>query len=128
MNVRIREMTRNDTDFYTYFGPVFGNRDIARQVGLHAYDDANKTWIAAFDGDRLVGWLSIRGSLVSDCFVVESHRRMGVFATLLNHTVSRHGNALRAVCTKASRSTFSNAGFIVTKVSKNFSWMEMRHA
>ncbi len=124
MSVRIRDMSRADKDFYKHFGPVFGSRNIARQVGVHPYDDDDKLWITAFDGRRLVGWMSVRGRLVSDCFVVESHRKKGLFATLLKHAVASHGGRLRAVCTKASAPAFAKAGFKKTKASKNFVWME----
>jgi GNAT superfamily N-acetyltransferase len=128
MSIRIREMTRADKDFYTHFGPVFGNRIVASQVGVHPYDDRDKVWIAAFEGRRLVGWLSTRGRLVSDCFVLESHRTKGVFATLLKHAIDKYGGKLRAVCTKASVKSFSKAGFKGKKSSKNFVWMEQADA
>lgn len=128
MSIRIREMTRSHKDFYKHFGPVFGSREIAKQVGVHAYDDEDKIWIAATDGSRLVGWLSVRGRLVSDCYVVESHRKKGVFSMLLKHAVTQHGGKLRAVCTKASVPAFSAAGFKKTKASKNFVWMEQADA
>jgi hypothetical protein len=128
MSVRIRCMSRVDKDFYTHFGPVFGSREIAKQVGVHPYDDHDKLWIAAFDGKRLVGWMSVRGRLVSDCFVIEPHRKKGLFAALLKHAVARHGGRLRAVCTNASATAFAKAGFKKTKASKNFVWMEQQDA
>ncbi|NBZ96441.1 MAG: GNAT family N-acetyltransferase [Proteobacteria bacterium] len=128
MTIRIRNMNRSDKDFYRHFGPVFGSRDVAKQVGVHPYDDEDKNWIAAFDGKRMVGWVSVRGRLVSDCFVVESYRKKGLFAALLKQAVAIHGGRLRAVCTKSSAPAFSKAGFKKTKSSKNFVWMEQSDA
>ncbi len=128
MKIRICDMTRNDKDFYMHFGPVFGSRDVAKQVGVHPYDDEDKSWIAAFDGKLMVGWMSVRGRLVSDCFVIEAYRKKGLFADLLKHCVAVHGGRLRAVCTKSSAPAFAKAGFKKTKSSKNFVWMEQADA
>jgi hypothetical protein len=126
--ISIKEMSRKDKNFYQHFGPVFGSREIAKQVGVHPYDDHDKTWVAAFDGPSLVGWMSVRGRLVSDCFVLEQYRNKGLFASLLTHAVKAHGGRLRAVCTKASVAAFAAAGFKKTKTSKNFVWMEQPDA
>lgn len=124
----IRKMTRDDARFYEYFGPVFGSRQIAKEVGIHCYDDDDKTWFAAFRGRSLIGWLSVRGNLVSDCYVVPEHRGQHIFDGLLSSAISWHKGPLRAVCTAASVPAFKKAGFLATRKTKNFTAMERKNA
>ena len=53
--IRIERLSRGNKRFYALFGPVFGSRAIAKEVGISAYDDENKVWLAAFVGDVMVG-------------------------------------------------------------------------
>lgn len=82
----------------------------------------------AFDGDRLIGWLSVRGRLVSDCYVISSERNAGVFDLMLEYTVRNMGGGLWANCTAASVRGFEKAGFVKVSATKNFTKMEQSHA
>lgn len=109
-------------------GPIFGSRHVAREVGINCYDDDDKEWVMAFDEHKLIGWLSIRGRLVSDCYVVPKYRYDGVFDSLLAYTLKTNGGSLWANCTPASVRAFEKAGFIATKKTKNFTKMEQKNA
>lgn len=109
-------------------GPIFGSRTVAREVGIHCYDDDDKEWVMAFDDGKLVAWLSIRGRLVSDCYVIPSRRIVGIFTKLLRHTLIIHGGGLWANCTAASVPAFKSAGFVEVSKTKNFTKMEQSHA
>jgi GNAT superfamily N-acetyltransferase len=126
--IRIESLNRKNKRFYGLFGPVFGSRAIAKQVGIPAYDDADKVWLAAFSGDVMVGWLSVRGRVVSDCYVTEEHRNLGVLSKLLATAIASFDSPLRATCTAASVGVFRKAGFKVVRRTKNFTVMELHNA
>ena len=126
--IRIERLRRGSNRFSLLLGPVFGSRQIAEEVGVNAYDDADKEWLAAFDGKSMVGWLSVRGRVVSDCYVIPGSRSRGVLGKLLTEAVASFGLPLRATCTAASVSVFSKAGFKAIRKTKNFTVMELRHA
>jgi hypothetical protein len=125
--VFVEELNKNRPDFYSLMGPFFGSRSVAKEIGIHVYDDSNKRWFAAFDGE-LVGFASYRNGLVSDCYVLPNHRNAGVFACILASLCLLTNGNLRAMCTQASKKAFFNAGFVQVKTTKNFTLMEMKRA
>jgi hypothetical protein len=126
--IRIERLQRGSKRFYALLGPVFGSRQIAKEVGINAYDDADKEWLAAFDGESMVGWLSVRGRVVSDCYVTPENRNRGVLCKLLAEAVASFDAPLRATCTAASVGVFRKAGFKAVRKTKNFTVMELRNA
>lgn len=127
-HICIRSVERASGDFYRLFGPVFGSRQIAKEVGIHAYDDADKHWVGAFSDGVMVGWLSVRQGIVSDCYVLKEYRRNGVLSRLLTFAISRFGNRLRATCTADSVKVFRKAGFVEVRKTVNFTVMRMSDA
>jgi GNAT superfamily N-acetyltransferase len=127
-SIRVREIPRSGKAFYVLFGPVFGSRKIAKEVGVHAYDDEDKQWVSAFDGGKMVGWCSVRGRVISDCYVMPEYRSRGVFAKLLSHVVRAYPTPLRATCTNASLGVFRKAGFKPVRKTTNYTVMELGDA
>lgn len=125
--VFVEKMQRNRSDFYSLMGPYFGSRAVAKEVGIHLYDDADKIWFGAFDGE-LIGFASVRKGVVSDCYVVPHRRNQGVFKTILASVLLLTGKNLKATCTHASQKAFLNAGFAEVKRTSNFTWMELNRA
>lgn len=126
--IRIARLHRGSKRFYALLGPVFGSRQIAKEVGITAYDDADKEWLAAFDGEQLIGWLSVRRRVVSDCYVTADNRNRGVLSRLLSTAIASFDGPLRAACTAASVGVFRKAGFKAVRKTKNFTVMELRNA
>jgi GNAT superfamily N-acetyltransferase len=126
--IRIELLPRGTKRFYALLGPVFGSRAVAREVGIHPYDDADKAWFGAFRGEHLVGWLSVRGRIVSDCYVVEEHRGRGVLTRLLATALEKFAAPLRATCTRASVGVFKKAGFVPVRKTTNFIVMVLLNA
>ena len=127
-HICIRSVDRDSSDFYRLFGPVFGSRQIAKEVGIHAYDDTDKHWIGAFSDGVMIGWLSIRQGVVSDCYVLKECRRNGILSKLLTFATSRFGNRLRATCTAGSVNVFRKAGLVEVRKTVNFTVMRMGDA
>lgn len=121
------EINRNQPDFYTRMGPFFGSRAVAKEIGIHVYDDADKRWFMAFDAG-VIGFASVRNGLVSDCYVLPEKRNQGVFKCILSSLMILAPGALRANCTNASKKAFANAGFAEVRRTKNFTWMEYKNA
>ena len=117
--LEVKSLSRDSKDFYRLMGPVFGSRGIAREVGIHIYDDADKEWIVAFDDLIFAGFASIRGSLITDCYVRPEFRNAGVFTEILKR-VMLDPKASSANCTAASLPAFLNAGFKIVSETKNF--------
>jgi hypothetical protein len=126
--VFVAEINRCQPDFYTRMGVFFGSRQVASEVGIHLYDDADKRWFGAFDGDSLIGFASVRKCLVSDCYVIPSRRNQGVFALILQSVQIFEPGYLKANCTHSSKKAFFNSGFVPVRATKNFTFMEFRNA
>ena len=126
--VFLEEISQLRPDFYSLMGWFFGSRQVAKETGINIYDDAEKRWFVAFKDGRIIGFASIKGRLVSDCYVVPSQRNIGVFSEILTMLKNSTIGPLFANCTKASRKAFENAGFVVKRQTKNFTYMELDRA
>lgn len=125
MNVQILSLSRENKDFYRLMGPYFGSRHVAAEVGIHIYDDDDKEWFAAYVCGALVGFASLRGNVVSDCYVKPAWRRDGIFSKLLTRILLAKPADLKANCTPASLGTFLALGFTVKSKTKNFTRVEL---
>lgn len=126
--VFMEEISRLRPDFYSLMGLFFGSRQVAKEVGINIYDDAGKRWFVAIENGKVIGFASLKGRLVSDCYVVPSKRNAGVFRGILTMLEISTSGPLAANCTQASRKAFSNAGFVEKRKTKNFIYMELCRA
>ena len=124
----MEEVSRTRNDFYSLMGPFFGSREVAKEVGINIYDDSDKRWFMAFEEDQIIGFASLKGRLVSDCYVLKNKRNQGVFRGILTMLEISTKGPLSANCTNASKKAFANAGFVEKKKSKNFTYMEIYRA
>jgi len=124
MRWQIRVMSNDNPAFYRLLGPLMGSRKVEKEVGIRMYDDADKFWYTAWSEDVFVGVASVRGRVVSDCYVKPQHRSMGALTAILGSIVSDHPCGLKAVCTSMSRGVFERAGFNQVAKTKNFYKME----
>lgn len=125
MNLQILSLSRDRKDFYRLMGPYFGSREVAKEVGIHIYDDEDKEWFAAYDDGALIGFASLRSCVVSDCYVRPAWRRNGALYKLLSRILIAKPYGLKANCTPASLGTFLSLGFEVKSSSKNFTKVEL---
>lgn len=123
----VEETNKNRPDFYQLMGKFFGSRKVAAEVGINIYDDDDKRWFVAFDG-QLVGFASLRKNLISDCYVLPEYRNKGIFTCILRSIQVLSKDKLKANCTIASKKAFKNAGFIELRSTKNFTFMEYKSA
>jgi len=124
MSVQILSLSRENKDFYRLMGPFFGSRSAAKEIGIHIYDDEDKEWFAAYDGFVLIGFASLRRSVVSDCYVRPTRRGEGVFSEILSRILLAVPVGLKANCTPASLGVFVSKGFTVVSSTKNFTRVE----
>jgi hypothetical protein len=125
--VFVEKIDRNKFDFYLLLGPYFGSRKVAKEVGIHTYDDYEKVWFVAFD-QGLIGFASLKKNVVSDCYVLPECRNQGVFSVILSSLLLLSNGNLKATCTQSSKKAFANAGFVETKKTANFTFMELNRA
>jgi GNAT superfamily N-acetyltransferase len=125
----LRRLEQNDPSFYPIMGPIFGSRLIAREVGINIYDDDDKQWFIAEEqaGMFMAGCISVRGGLVSDCYVYPRCRRQGALRALLTFATLEPRN-YRANCTAMSLGAFLEQGFKPVRVTKNFTYVEKKNA
>lgn len=126
MSVQIQRLSRENSNFYSMMGPFFGSRKVAADVGIHIYDDSNKAWFAAISGGRLIGFASLRCSVISDCYVIPAFRFRGVFSSILSQILLAHDACLKANCTQASLGVFLAHGFVEKSRTKNFTRVEWK--
>lgn len=51
----ITEVTNETPGFYNDLGPIFGSREIEKELGGKVYDDPGRTWFVAKAGDKVAG-------------------------------------------------------------------------
>ena len=124
----IKKITRKTAGFYEVLGPLFGSRKVAKEVGINLYDDEDKTWYVVSYGSLFAGCCSLRGRVVSDCYVDEKHRKQGVFRAMLISLLLDTTGRLRANCTEGSLPTFISQGFKQVSATKNFTLVELDRA
>ena len=123
--MQLTTLKRGDPDFYQLLGSIFGSREFEKEVGIRAYDDIGKVWFCALDHNVVIGLASIRGTVVSDCYVLPEWRGKGVFTEVLDRLLKKTQGPLKAMCTQASNPSFLRAGFIEISATKNFTKMEL---
>lgn len=124
----MEEISRTKADFYSLMGCFFGSREVAKEVGINIYDDLEKRWFVAFEESRIIGFASVKGQVISDCYVLPSKRNNGVFRGILTMLEISTKGYLCANCTNASKKAFVNAGFTEKRKTKNFTYMEIDRA
>lgn len=125
MHWQIRVMSNDNPAFYRLLGPLMGSRNVEKEVGIRMYDDADKYWYTAWHGDIFAGVASIRGRVVSDCYVKPQYRCKGALTAMLSSIVKDNTTGLKATCTSMSRGVFERAGFKLVAKTKNFYKMEL---
>jgi hypothetical protein len=105
-----------------------GSRQVEKEVGIRLYDDDDKEWYTAWSDGVFAGVASVRGGVVSDCYVKPAYRCNGALTALLSSIIADSGHGLKASCTKMSAGVFSKAGFVEVKRTKNFVMMELKDA
>ncbi|MNQ24553.1 hypothetical protein D3C85_377490 [compost metagenome] len=120
MPPQIRIMSNVHPDFYRIMGKWFGSRQAQKEIGYPIFDDADKDWYLAFDSGALVGFASLQGSVISDCYVLPQHRRRWVLMELLARIMIDADLPARASCTSMSLGAFLKLGFVEVSKSKNY--------
>lgn len=124
--LEVKHLSRNAHDFYRIMGPVFGSRAISKEIGIHVYDDPDKQWAIAIHDGCVVGFASVRGSVITDCYVMPKFRLKGIFSKILAF-ILKNSIGSTANCTDASLPAFLKVGFEIVSKTKNFTKVK-RHA
>lgn len=125
--MKIVKISREDSNFYSLLGCVFGSREIAKEVGINVYDDADKQFYLMIDNEILAGLISVKKRIISDCYTYQKYRKQGILDSLIKHVISDKKSYL-ATCTNMSKNVFYKNGFKVKTITKNFTRMELNNA
>lgn len=126
--VFIKQFDKKTENFYQILGPFFGNRLMAKEVGIQPFDDDEKKWFVSMIGNDAIGVASLHGIIVCDCWVFPEYRNQGVFSSLVDFLIRNSTGNLRANCTKMSYPIFAKFGFNEIKKTKNYTLMELCRA
>lgn len=78
-------MTNKEEGFYCYMGPFFGSRKVAKELGMPLWDDEDRTWIIAFENDKVIGFCSFvkhksqNKATLKSGYVIEEYRNQGIY-------------------------------------------------
>lgn len=115
----LRQLTREDRDFYGILGWFFGSRLVARDLGMPVFDDDNRVWVVAMHEGRPVACSSIeiKGSraAIKSAWVRPEHRSNGIYSRMLLERLKIAEKAsvkvITATATEASRKALVKCGF-----------------
>jgi GNAT superfamily N-acetyltransferase len=116
----IRELTNTSPEFYPLIGPFLARRDIVAELGGHLWDDDDKTWFVAIQGDReVIGFCAARSApggktTFQSAYVLPPHRRHGVYRRLWKARRKRFPGPAQATCTASALGMFTAQGWTVT--------------
>ena len=106
----IRKITREDSDFYSVMGPVFGSRDIERASHDRFYDDPGKIWYVSENAVASTLHHTIRNFYAKN--IVSA-------LPLIKGMMAEHGK-LVGIVPRKHLEAFRECGFFVKEHSKNF--------
>lgn len=115
--MQIVVLTNKDRRFYQLIGPFLARREIEKETGYKLYDDDDKEWFVAIDGDTAIGFCyrqeRPKGSYqIGSCYVVEEYRSKGVFKKLLAQAMQNiEGNVYLTTKNPALRQLLLSSGF-----------------
>lgn len=131
--MRVLAITNKDPRFYPLLGPFLASRSVYRELRLLLWNDDNKQWWLAVDGDdRVLGFCAavVRGAVATLCsaYVIPKKRRQGVyrdlFAARLHYLRGCGVRTVRATCTELSRPHLLAEGFSAVGKSGRYTKME----
>jgi GNAT superfamily N-acetyltransferase len=128
-NLKIKQLTNQDDEFYNTLGPYLSRRDIVAEIGAPIWDDDGKEWFVARVGRKVAGFAALKTvgkhrSLVS-AYVLPDFRRRGIYRELVVARLAHVDNGpLKAVATEASVPTLKWAGLKATGARGKFTVME----
>jgi|GEM_PF-1461897 len=120
-----------DPDFYLRFGALFASRAIRKELdGYPLSNEPDWTWVTALEGNTITGFLAIepkaQGLHIHAVYVMEEHRKQGVFRELVRRAVKFAGNRSITVTTRDCLvPVYVSHGFKETG-KKGKAWVNMR--
>ena len=109
---KIVGMTNCDPGFYILMGPVFGSRDIERQIKDRIYDDADKTWYLLTEKKRVLALVSLVGTKVKNLY--------GQNQDQISQLLQELPDGVSGIVPAMYRSGYEQTGFTVKSHSENF--------
>ena len=61
-------MTNQNKEFYKYMGKIFGSRSIEKQINDRIYDDNDKQWYIAREGEEVIAFVSIIKNVIKNIY------------------------------------------------------------
>lgn len=110
--------TNKDERFYPLMGPFLANREVEKEIGYKLYDDDDKEWFVALEGNKVIGFCyrqkKSKGNYqIGSCYVVKEHRDKGVVKRLLNKAMDGlSGNVQLTTKSPVLQKVLVKAGFV----------------
>jgi len=126
---QLRELTRDDPEFYPTLGPYLANRDVARFVGDNIWDDESKTWYVLTGARGLRGFCAVtahgrgqRGRWVVESLYLTDPEDHTAAERLIAAAVKAFGRERHLHATVRHEHTYAyeKAGFTAAGETRNF--------
>lgn len=127
--------TDDPRDFYAELGHVFASAEIRKELdGYPINNDAERMWVVAFEGDRLIGFRSFGyksddDAVFFDSWVHPDFRHNGVYRTMIDLAIKEirktGRTAINAIANDKSLPILSKRGFKETRKRGRFTYLRL---
>lgn len=129
----VSKVKSKNKQFYAVVGPYLANRNVAKEIGYHIYDDENTEWFIALSGGELAAFANCRVSgnsvNICSCYTIEQFRLKGAMRSIVQYIKSEYqGKLLRVSANANSKPLFASEGFKVVRKNGSFTVMEHKNA
>jgi GNAT superfamily N-acetyltransferase len=121
--------------FYAEVGHIFADAEIRKELdGYPINNDAERMWIAAFEGERLIGFRSFgykndENAVFFDSWVHPDFRHNGVYRTMIDLAIKEirktGRTSINAIANEKSLPILSKKGFEETHKRGRFTYLRM---
>lgn len=132
MQIRIQTMPHSIA-LMREIAPMALSKIAQAELGCAVWSDPSHTWFVAYDNDNDINPIGMcaaregKGMYHQYChdFVLPVYRGKGIYRMLFEKRVNwASGYPAKAACTKMSIGTYLLHGFVVTRETKNYSFVE----
>lgn len=123
----LKFIDNTNQQFYILMGRFLANREVARELGMPVWDDADKQWVISVVKGEVLGFASYvitkNKVVLKSAYVLPEHRRKGVYTELLDARLAKvgtPGTVVEATVTRSSYHAMLSAGFETVAVKGKY--------
>jgi predicted GNAT family acetyltransferase len=129
--MEIRYISVTGFDVIPYIGKFAMDKKVISELTYPITTTDKNKWFIAIDKEDVVGFCSaiLKKDYISfnHAYVLPEYRNKGIYTQLFSNRLNDSKGLLKSVCTDMSKNIFIKNKFIVTKVTKNYTFVELNH-